>query len=56
MAKKMTVFISDDRFNWMMDFIQSEEPNFDAPELFANLIMSASFEDVKDVKDGANHD
>lgn len=48
MAKKMTVTVSDEDYNWMMNFINSDEPNFDAPEMLCALVLSASFAEVKD--------
>jgi len=48
--KLMTVRITQEDYDWMMNFITSEEPDFDAPEMFASIIESAGFEDLEEKK------
>lgn len=47
MMKKyeMTVIVDESEKDWMQDFAYSEEPDFDAPAIFAGLIQEASFKE-----------
>ncbi|GEK28497.1 hypothetical protein [Furfurilactobacillus siliginis] len=49
--KIMTVGVTDEQYDWMIKFIESESPeegyDLDAPSVFAGLIEDAHFDEFK---------
>lgn len=48
MKYEMTATISKADYDWIMDFVNSDEPDFDAAYNFAELILNSSFKEIKE--------
>lgn len=48
MKYKMTATISKADYDWMMNFVDSDEVDFDAAYNFAELIVNSSFKEIKE--------